>query len=83
MICNFRHKQNMFFKRDILCKTGIVTKLTKNLVIIVTSLRSRCYTKNIMGDRGDHPHRNKPPPPRFAYVCILKEPLAPNNKRNN
>ena len=44
LICNFRHFRYIYiyiFRADILSKTGIFKKLTKNLVIIASSLWTR------------------------------------------
>ena len=51
-ICNLRHERDIlehfsFFRTDILSKAGILMKLTKNLVTIVSSLWTRYSVRKI------------------------------------
>ena len=63
-------------KSDKQIKTGILMKLTKNSVIIATSLWTRYYIKKFVCERS---HWHNTPPLLFAHVPILMD----TNERNN
>ena len=60
-----------FFRADILSKTGILMKLTKNLVTIVSGLWIRCSVKKIICE---HSHWCDTLVPLLTYVPILMNP---------
>ena len=83
------NKQSMFFRKDILSKTGILTKLRKNLVIIAGSLCDRWQLRNLYAKV----HINMAPPPpsvcihlhfdRHPYHPPPPTPLSENEKKKS
>ena len=55
----------VFFRTDILSKTGILMKLTKNLITVESKLPTRCSIKKIITMMWHPPH--SPCPHKFAF----------------
>ena len=72
IVFGLKVSSKMYFIRRDISKTGILVKLTENLVVILSSLLNRSSIKKIICKVCID---TNPPSLLFAYVCILMEPL--------